>query len=46
MIVHHGFKVICDKYRKVIIGEKLTNKVKVQLKKVSKKSDTKKQPIM
>ena len=41
MIVNYGFKVICDKYHKVIIGEKLTNKVKVQLKKFSKKSDTK-----
>ena len=46
MIVNYGFKVICDKYHKVIIGGKLTNKVKVQLKKVSKKSDTKKQPVM
>ena len=46
MIVNYGFKVICDKYHKVIICEKLTNKVKIQLKKVSVKSDTKKQPVM
>ena len=33
MIVNCGFKVICDKYRKVIIGEKPTNKVKSSAKK-------------